>query len=79
MRNREASQNIFITLFSGSCYALLFLYQPLSKGCRNGGPKPFCSAKRACFDFSSSNVNVQGHIQSTGGIKVGTPLKLGTH
>jgi hypothetical protein len=28
-------------------------------------PKPFCWAKPACFDFSSSNFNFHGHILST--------------
>jgi len=54
-------------------------FTSLSTGCKNAGPKPFCSAELACFDFSSSNVNVQGYIESTGGVKVGTPLKRGTH
>jgi hypothetical protein len=29
------------------------------------GPKPFCWAKLACFDFSSSNFHLFGHILST--------------
>jgi hypothetical protein len=33
-------------------------YQP-AKLCKNGEPKPFCGA---CFDFSSSNFNLQGQI-----------------
>jgi hypothetical protein len=33
-----------------------------SKLCKNARPKP------ACFDFSSSNINLQGHIPSTGGV-----------
>ncbi len=37
-----------------------------SKLCKNARPKPFCCAKPACFDFSSSNFNLQGHIPSTG-------------
>ncbi len=31
----------------------------------NVGPKPFCWAKLACFDFSSSNFLLFGHILST--------------
>jgi hypothetical protein len=54
-------------------------FTSLSKGYRNAGPKPFRSAELLSFDFSSSNVNVQGHIQNTGRVKVGTPLKLDTH
>ncbi len=33
----------------------------------NAGPKPFCWAKLTCFDFSSSNFHLQGHIMSTCG------------
>jgi hypothetical protein len=40
----------------------------LSKLCRNVGPKPFCWAKLACFNFSLSNFNLQGHILSTCGV-----------
>jgi hypothetical protein len=28
----------------------------------NAGPKSFCWAKPTCFDFGSSNFDVQGHI-----------------
>ncbi len=40
----------------------------LSKLWKKFGPKVFCWAKLACFDFSSSNFNFQGHILSTGGV-----------
>jgi hypothetical protein len=40
-------------------------FTSLIKLCKNVVPKPFCSAKPACFDFSSSNFNLQGHILST--------------
>jgi hypothetical protein len=43
-------------------------FTSLSKLCKNAGPKPFCWAKLACFDFSSSNFYLQGHILSTGGV-----------
>ncbi len=43
-------------------------FTSLSKLCKNDGPKPFCWAKPACFVFSSSNLNLQGHILSTGGV-----------
>ncbi len=33
----------------------------------NAGPKPCCWAQVACFDFSSSNFNLPGHILSTSG------------
>jgi hypothetical protein len=36
----------------------------LSKLCKNAGPKPFCAAKPACFDFSSFNFNFQATILS---------------
>jgi hypothetical protein len=35
--------------------------------CKNCRTKPFCRAKLACFDFSSSNFLLQGYIVSTGG------------
>jgi hypothetical protein len=37
----------------------------LNKLCKSAGPKPFCLAKQASFDFSSFNFNSQGHILST--------------
>jgi hypothetical protein len=39
-----------------------------SKLCVDVGPKPFCLAKLACFNFSLSNFNLQGHILSTCGV-----------
>ncbi len=36
-----------------------------SKLCRNAPPKPSCLATPTCFDFSSSNCNLHGHIVST--------------
>jgi hypothetical protein len=43
-------------------------FTSLSKLCKNAGPKPFCCAKPACFDFTSSNFNLQGHILNTSGV-----------
>ncbi len=40
-------------------------FTSLNKLCTTGLPKPFCWAKPACFDFSSSNFNFHGHILST--------------
>jgi hypothetical protein len=41
----------------------VFLHTNLSKLYENAGPSPFCRAKPACFDFSSSNFTLQGpHI-----------------
>jgi len=61
----------FITLFSTArlCYAFISL--------SNFGPNPFCSAKRVCFDFSSSNFQMESHILSTGGITLRVPRWLG--
>jgi hypothetical protein len=42
-------------------------FTSLSKLCKNVGPKTFCGAKLAWFDFSSSNFNVQGHKLSAAG------------
>jgi len=42
-------------------------FTSLSKLCKYAGLKPFCGAKPACCDFSSSNFYVQGHILSTTG------------
>jgi hypothetical protein len=36
-------------------------YKPQKKMCKYAWPKPFSEAKLACFDFSSTNFNVQGH------------------
>jgi hypothetical protein len=33
----------------------------------NAGPKPFCRAKPACFEFSLANFLLQGHTLSTDG------------
>ncbi len=57
-RNKEQHEFISITLF----------FTSLSKLCKNGGLKPFCWAKLACFDLSSSNFNLQHHILRTGGV-----------
>ncbi len=46
-------------------------FTSLSKLCKNVGPKRFCWAKLAWFDFSSSNLNLWAHILSTGGIPLG--------
>jgi len=36
----------------------------LGNWCKTAWPKPFCRAKQACFDFSSPNFNLQGHIRT---------------
>jgi hypothetical protein len=43
-------------------------FTSLSKLCQIAGPKPFCCTKPTCFDFSSSNFNLQGDIMCTGGV-----------
>jgi hypothetical protein len=43
------------------------LFTSLSKLSKYAGEKPFSWAKPAYVEFSSSNVNVQGHILSIGG------------
>jgi hypothetical protein len=42
--------------------------------CKYAGPKPFCWAKPACFDFSSCNFNVQGHVLSAAGDALTTTI-----
>jgi hypothetical protein len=43
-------------------------FTSLSKLCQIAGLKPFFWTKPSCFDFSSSNFNLQGHIMCTGGV-----------
>jgi hypothetical protein len=44
-------------------------YLPQQKLYKNVGPKPFCWSKPAeCFNFTSSNFNLQSHILSTCGV-----------
>ncbi len=50
-------------------------YQPQHPS-GNAGSKSFCSAKLACFDFSSSNFLLLGHIPSTGGVALTYMKKL---
>jgi hypothetical protein len=35
-------------------------YRLVVRECKNAGPKPFCWAKLACFDFSSLGFHLQG-------------------
>jgi hypothetical protein len=68
MSNREQqSDHIYYTLL-WQVLGFALLYTRLSKLCRNAGQKPFCQAKLASFDLSSSNFNLQGHILGTGGV-----------
>jgi hypothetical protein len=51
------------------CYALLCLLPPASENyAKVLSPKPFCWAKLAWFDFSSSTFHLQGHIFCTSGV-----------
>jgi hypothetical protein len=43
---------------------------------KNAGPKPFCWAKRACIDFSSSNFNLQIQTLSTCGVALSVLWKI---
>ncbi len=43
-------------------------FTSLSKLCKNARSKPLFWAKSTCFDFSSSNFNLQSHILSTSGV-----------
>ncbi len=49
-------------------------FTSLSKLCKYAGPKPFCWAKPACFDFSSCNFNVRDHVLSTAGDALTTTI-----
>jgi hypothetical protein len=79
MADQKQGARTYLLHSSQAGVRLCCSFTSLSKGCRNAWPKPFCSAELACFDFSSSNENMQGPIESNGGVKVGTPLKVGTH
>jgi hypothetical protein len=61
----SSNQIIFITLWQVLGFTMPFTSLKL---CKNAGLKPFCRAKPACFDFSLSNFNLQGHILSTRGV-----------
>ncbi len=68
IRNREhQSDHIYYTLLR-QVLGFVVPFTSISKLCKNAGPKPFCWTKLACFEFSSSNFNLQGHILSTGGV-----------
>jgi hypothetical protein len=46
--------------------------------CKNAGPKLFWWTKPTCFDFSSSNFNLQGHLLlSIGGVALSTFQEIG--
>lgn len=49
-------------------------YQPLQL-CKDVEPKPFSWTKLECFDFTSSNFNLQGHILCTSGVSLKTCLQ----
>ncbi len=67
MRNREQqSYHIYYTLF-WQVLGFAVPFTSLSKLCQNAQPKPFCWAKTACFNFYSSNFNLQIHTLSTTG------------
>ncbi len=69
----NGSQIIFISLFVWQGLDFAMPFTSLSKLCKNVGPKPFRWANPACFDFSSSNFNLQGHVLSTGGVALMLP------
>jgi hypothetical protein len=51
-------------------------FTSLSKLGKNAKPKPFCWTKPVCFDFSSSNFRLLGHIPSTSGVALSITLQL---
>jgi hypothetical protein len=54
-------------------------FTSLRKLCKIAGPKPFCWAKLACFDFSSSSFNLKGHTLITSGVAIRFHLKGRTY
>jgi hypothetical protein len=66
----SSSQIIFVTLFFGRCKALLCLLPASANNEKNAGPKTFCLAELACFDFSSSNFYVQIECQTPLGMLI---------
>jgi hypothetical protein len=48
-------------------------FTSLSILCENAGPKPFCRANPACFEFSLANFLLQGHTLSTDGATASVP------
>ncbi len=58
------SQILFITLV-WQVLGFAVPFTNLSRLCKNAGAKLFCLTNPACVDFSSSNVNLHGHILST--------------
>jgi hypothetical protein len=65
IRNREQqSDHIYYSLL-WQVVSFAMPFPSLNKLCKNAGPKPFCWLEQACFVFSSSNFNMQGHILST--------------
>jgi len=68
----SSSQFIFIYTLLWQVHSFDVHFTSLSKLCKYA--KPFCWAKSACFDFSSCNFNVQGHVLSTAGDALTTTI-----
>jgi hypothetical protein len=66
-KKEQQSDHIYCTLL-WLVLGFAVPYTSLSKLYKNAGPNPFCLAKWAYFHFSSSNINLQGHIRSTSGV-----------
>jgi hypothetical protein len=60
----QQSNHIYEVHSSLAGAQLCCIFTSLSKLCKNAEPKPFSWAKQACFDFSSSDFNVEGLYQA---------------